>query len=102
MLQIKEVEVRGKRKAVIISTDIGDEDEIALLELIWSALGQYEERKKPTIKVRWTFAKANGKFSEISLVYPCLFIGSDLGIGDEETPRRLRKKKRIQKIAPQT
>lgn len=94
MLQIKEIDVVGKRKAVVISSNPSDRDEVALLEVIWDALGEYETRQKRIkgIRVRWTISKVNSELSEIVLVYPCLFISHDAEVREEAAHRRKKKK----------
>ena len=70
MLKIEEIEVRGKRKAVVISTygKTFEEDESHLLEIIWEALKEYEKQKK--VKVTFSYHKTNFKMTGIVLVYP--------------------------------
>ena len=68
MLKIEEIEVRGKRKAVAISTDRTEEDESDLLEIIWKALEEYEKQRN--VKVTWSCSKMNSKITGIVLVYP--------------------------------
>ena len=98
MLHIKEMNVRGKRKAIVISCDPGDIDGAALLEVIWDALGEYETERRRIrgIRVRWTLTRMNDEFSDIVLVYPCLFTDHDTEVKEKAIRRRKKKK------APQT
>ena len=97
MLQIREIDVAGKRRAVVISSDSANKDEVALLEVIWDALGEYEteERRIRGIRARWTLATINSAISEIVLVYPSLFGYGAVEV-EEKAVRRRKKKKASQ------
>lgn len=103
MLQTREIDVVGKRKAVIISNNPNDRDEVALLEIIWNALGEYETKRRRIkgLRVRWTLSRVNSNLSDIVLVYPCFFINHDAEIGEELVPRHQRQKKTKTHRTPQ-
>ena len=98
MLQIREIDVAGKRRAVVISSDSANKDEVTLLEVIWDALGEYEteERRIRGIRARWTLVTTNSGPSELVLVYPSFFTDHDEEAGRKAIRRRKKKK------APQT
>ena len=68
MLKIEEIDVSGKRKGVVISTDGTEENESSLLEIIWEALKEYEKNRR--VNVTWSYHKRNFKMLGIVLIYP--------------------------------
>lgn len=94
MLQIREIDVVGKRKAVVVSSNPDDRDEVALLEVIWSALTEYETKRRCAkgLRVRWTFSKVNDELSDIVLIYPCVFVDHE---GRKARKKTIHRRKKI-------